>query len=62
MSVFLADCPKCPNVAETRPQVKELFGWRIMANEIVRPQSNCKRCRAKIQRQRKRLGLQISRT
>jgi hypothetical protein len=62
MEQYLAICPHCPNKAKDRPKVKELFGWRTMADGKVIPQSNCKKCRARIQRQRKRLGLQISRT
>jgi hypothetical protein len=58
MSIYLAECPHCPNKATTRFQVKELFGLRTMANGKIRSQSNCKKCRVRIQRQRKRLGLQ----
>ena len=62
MSVYLAECPHCPNKAKNNPQVKERFGWRTMANGTIIPQSNCKKCRVRIQRNRKRLGLQVSRT
>ena len=58
-SVYLAECPHCPNKAETRTQVKDLFGWRTVNNKVI-PQSNCKSCRVEIQRRRKRLGLQTS--
>ena len=59
MNAYLAECPHCPNKATTRLQVKELFGWRTMVNGTIRSQSNCKKCRVRIQRQRKRLGLQM---
>lgn len=61
MNQHLAKCPKCPNKAKDRLKVKELFGCRTMANGKVIPPSNCKSCRARIQRPRKRLGLQVSR-
>ena len=60
MNQYLAECPHCPNKAIDKLTVKKLFGWRTMANGNVIPQSNCKKCRVRIQRQRKRLGLQIS--
>ena len=62
MSLYLAECPKCPNKAKDRRKVKELFGWRTMANGKVIPQSNCKSCRGRIQKQRRRLGLEVKRT
>lgn len=62
MNQYLAECPKCPNKAKDRAKVKELFGWRTMTDGKVIPQSNCKGCRARIQRLRKRAGLQVSRT
>lgn len=62
MEQYIAECPKCPNKAKDRIKVKELFGWRTMADGKVIPQSNCKSCRTRIQRLRKRAGLQVSRT
>lgn len=57
-------CPKCGDEAFTKAEVREIFGFRTRrtGNGETLPQSNCKKCRAKIQRQRKRLGLQVSRT
>jgi hypothetical protein len=62
MNQYLAECPKCPNKAKDKTKVKELFGWRTMADGNVIPQSNCKKCRVRIQRLRKLKGLQVSRT
>ena len=62
MNQYLAECPKCPNKAKDRARVKELFGWRTMADGKVISQSNCKGCRVRIQRLRKRAGTQVSRT
>ncbi len=31
MSLYLAECPHCPNKAKDKPKVKELFGWRTVA-------------------------------
>lgn len=56
-------CPKCGDEVFTKAEVREIFGFRTRrtGNGETLPQSNCKKCRAKIQRQRKRLGLQVSR-
>ncbi len=56
-------CPKCGKEASTKKQVYEIFGFRTRksGNGETLPQSNCKNCRARIQRLRKRLGLQSSR-
>jgi len=57
------ECPKCGDEAFTRPEVREIFGFRTRrsGNGETLPQSNCKKCRARIQRQRKRLGLEVHR-
>lgn len=62
-----AFCVKCEDEAFTKLEVKEIFGFRTRRSGKQNvgqtlPQSNCKKCRAKIQRKRKRLGMQISRT
>jgi len=56
-------CPKCGDEAFTRTEVGEIFGFRTRQSENgeTLPQSNCKKCRVKIQRQRKRLGLEVHR-
>lgn len=54
-----AKCPKCPNEAKTESQVNKLFGYRRYQGHIY-VQSNCKRCRTRIQRRRRRLGLESS--
>jgi len=58
------ECPKCGDEAFTKTEVREIFGFRTRrsGNGETLPQSNCKKCRARIQRQRKRLGLQVSQT
>jgi hypothetical protein len=61
ISLTKADCPKCPNMARTEEQVDKVFGFRTMENGTVRPQSNCKRCRARIQKRRRKLGLEVNR-
>lgn len=59
-------CPKCGDEAFTKTDVREIFGFRTRRSGSGRgetlPQSNCKKCRARIQRLRKRLGLQVSQT
>ena len=54
-----AKCPRCPNEAKTKSQITELFGFRRYQGHIY-VQSNCKRCRMRIQRRRRRLGLETS--
>lgn len=56
-------CPKCDDEAFTKTEVREIFGLRTRrsGNGEILPQSNCKKCRARIQRLRKRLGLEVHR-
>ena len=56
-------CPKCGDEAFTKTEVREIFGFRTRrsGNGETLPQSNCKKCRTRIQRQRKRLGLEVHR-
>ena len=58
-----AFCPKCEDEAFTKKEVNEIFGFRTRrsGNGETLPQSNCKKCRAEIQRRRKRLGMQVNR-
>ena len=39
-----AKCPKCGTMTESRQETERLFGFRNM-DELVKPQSWCKRCR-----------------
>jgi hypothetical protein len=54
-----AKCPKCPNEAETESDIEELFGYRLYKGQTY-VQSNCKRCRSRIQKRRRRLGIESS--
>ena len=61
-----AFCPKCEDEAFTKKEVSEIFGFRTRRSGKqsigqTLPQSNCKKCRAEIQRRRKRLGIQVNR-
>jgi len=59
------ECPKCGDEAFTKVEVREIFGFRTRRSGNQKggtlPQSNCKKCRAKIQSQRQRLGLEVHR-
>jgi len=59
------ECPKCGDEAFTKTEIREIFGFRTRRSGSQKggtlPQSNCKKCRAKIQRQRQRLGLEVHR-
>ncbi|KFM21134.1 hypothetical protein AAA799B03_01348 [Marine Group I thaumarchaeote SCGC AAA799-B03] len=66
VNMSYALCPKCGDEAFSKAQVKEIFGFRTRKSGKQNvgqtlPQSNCKKCRARIQKQRRRLGLQVSR-
>ena len=54
-----AKCPRCPNEAKTGSHVNRLFGYRRYQDHTY-VQSNCKKCRARIQRRRQRLGFETS--
>lgn len=55
-----AVCYTCPEdtIANSKREITQKFGWRTMANGLVRPQARCKRCRVRHQKIRRRLGLE----
>ena len=56
-------CPKCYDEAFTKTEVREIFGFRTRrsGNGEILPQSNCKKCRTRIQRLRRESGLEVHR-
>lgn len=42
-----AVCPHCPSEAYGRSAIRSIFGYRMMANGEIIPQSWCRSCRKK---------------